>query len=214
MAGGEKPRGRDLVGVPAVECAIAATPRFGTDLGGVLNKHNNDVPGDTSGWHLKAESAAPGAMQAITELVDLFGAANVFVISKLGASMRAQSEIWLHETMDVCGSTGLLRENIFFCEEIQGPHGKGPVAAKLGITHFVDDKDQALRAVFAEPAGNASAAIQHHSGQLFHFARSGVGQIPPEVQRWPLSERPSCVVPVANWTHLLEVINITTERPM
>merc|ERR1712048_303528 len=130
------------------------------------------------------------------------GGDNVFIISKLGDSMKALSETWLHETMDICSRTDIPRANICFCPDIRGRHGKGPLAATNGITHFVDDKDEALLAVYEDPAGNAKAAIEEYGGQLFHFARSGLGDTPPSPHVWSQAARPPCVVPVANWQQL------------
>ena len=57
--------------------------RFGVDMGGVLNKHNNDLLGDSTCWHLMTESEAPGAMEILSEIVCFIGADNVFIISRL-----------------------------------------------------------------------------------------------------------------------------------
>jgi len=186
--------------------------RFGTDLGGVLNKHNNDIAGDVSRWHLQVESEAPGAIGALTEIASRIGPKNVYIVSKVGGAMQNLSEIWLHETMDICGRTGIPKANIHFCRDIEGPNGKGPIASDLRLTHFVDDKDEALRAVYEDRAGNARATIDQHNGQLFHFGRSGVGQTPPSPDKWRANVRPSCVVPVANWQQLLMKLNLPQER--
>ena len=69
----------------------------------------------------------------------------------------------------------MLRDNMWFCENVDGPRGKGPRSGRLGITHFVDDKDDAMWAVFVDVASNAGASILRHNCQLFHFARSAVG---------------------------------------
>merc|ERR1712137_1362168 len=82
------------------------------------------------------------------------------------------SKIWLHETMDICGQTGLIKSNIHFCRDCVGQKGKGPVAADLQLSHFVDDKDENLRSIFEDPAGNSRQAIERHNGKLFHFAQA------------------------------------------
>lgn len=189
---------------------LSDVPRFGSDLGGVLNRHHHHIPTDETmdAWHLMPESEAPGAMEALAEIVLRFGAPNVFVISRVGCAMQRVSEIWLHETMHICQRTGLLRQNIHFCPEVEGPCGKGPIAAKLGITHFVDDKDSALRSVFQDSAGNSGRCIERHGGQLFFFSRSGLGDEPPQAAKWSLHSRPKCVVPVANWSQLMLNLNV------
>jgi hypothetical protein len=181
-------------------------PRIGIDLGGVLNQHNNDIVGDTSDWHLKKSSVAPGAMAAVKKLVTHFGPENVFIVSKLSQKMERLSETWLHQTMDICSRTGLLKENILFCRDCTGKKGKGPVAESLHLSHFVDDKDENLWSVFKDPAGNSRHAIKQHNGKLFHFARSGLGVSPPREDKW--RQRPPCVVPVANWQQLRKGLGI------
>lgn len=192
---------------PAGHTALGVC-RFGMDLGGVLYKHNNDVRGDSMGWQLSPDSAAPGAMESLTEIVRRFGPENVFVISKVLGRMRKMSETWLYETMDICVTTGLLRENVFFCDEVHGENGKGAIAETLGITHFVDDRDDALWAVYEDPVGNSGLAVEQCDGQLFHFARSGTGIRRPNPTSWPASDRPGCVVPVASWSEVLAELNI------
>jgi len=195
--------GNESVGAVQGHMVLGKPPRIGVDLGGVLNKHNNDVMGDTSKWHMLQSSEVPGAMDSMAELVRAFGPQNVFIVSKVGRMMEALSQTWLHQTMNICGRTGLLRENIHFCRECTGPQGKGVVAATLGLSHFVDDKDENLWSVYNDPAGNSRCVIDQLGGLLFHFARSGVKSRPPMPCKWPLEQRPACVIPVANWAALM-----------
>ena len=121
--------------------------------------------------------------------------------------MRAASEKWLFQTIDICRRTGFLRSNLRFCTEVSGPDGKGVIAEELKLTHFVDDRDDALASVYSDAAGNAGASIDRHGGQLFHFGRHG--NIPPGAYSWPrFPQRPHCVIPVANWSHLFDVLNV------
>ena len=177
-------------------CSI---PRFGTDLGGVLNKHCNDIPNVSPHWYRHEDSEVPNAMMALQRIVLFFGAENVFIISKCRGAMRRNSEFWLHDVMDVCGRTGLRKENIHFCDEVGGPDGKGPLAATLGISHFVDDSDEALASLWEDGAGNTRAAIEQHNGKLFWFARSGIGYEAPMTHE----DHPNCVEGVANWMRIL-----------
>jgi hypothetical protein len=194
-----------------IEAVTCLPPRIGIDLGGVLNQHNNDIVGDTRDWHQKSSSEAPGALAAVRELVRRFGAKNVFIVSKVSRKMEILSETWLHKTMDICGQTGLLKSNIHFCRDCVGSKGKGPVAAALQLSHFVDDKDENLWSVFEDPAGNSREAIERHNGQLFHFARSGLAELPPPEHKW--RRRPACVVPVANWQQLMEKVSWPASLP-
>ncbi len=99
-------------------------------------------------------------MDALAEIVARFGAQHVFLVSKAGPSMQHRILRWLLEVMDVRRRTGLRRENIYFCHSISGPTGKGVLAAALGISHYVDDKDEALRAVYADSVANSAPAIE------------------------------------------------------
>jgi hypothetical protein len=186
-------------------------PSIGIDLGGVLNQHNNDVKGDTTNWHLSTTSEAPGAMDGVKELVNRFGAENVHVVSKLtvGSAMETNSKTWLFKTMDICRRTGMLRKNVHFVNDISGPLGKGVIAQKLGLSHFIDDKGGALDAVASDREGNSIESINKHDGQLFHFARSGnkKNDTPKEKK---ITNGPSVITttPVENWDDLLENLNV------
>ena len=81
------------------------------------------------------------------------------------------------------------------------------VAKRLGLSHFVDDKDECLRAVFEDPAGNSGEMVRRNGGQLFDFARSGLCDSPPEPTSWPAAARPNCVVPVAHWRAMPDALN-------
>ena len=140
------------------------------------------------------------------EIVARFGKENVFIVSRVGETMRSKAETWLHDTMNICGRTGILRSNIRFCEKVSGPMGKGPIAAELGLSHFVDDKEEAIESIWADAAGNSREAVILHTGQLFHFARSGTGNVAP-IWKKPPRVNPF-TVPVANWDFLLARLNV------
>eukprot|EP00933_Yihiella_yeosuensis_P077581 TRINITY_DN8815_c0_g1_i1.p1 TRINITY_DN8815_c0_g1~~TRINITY_DN8815_c0_g1_i1.p1 ORF type:complete len:293 (+),score=66.30 TRINITY_DN8815_c0_g1_i1:93-971(+) len=186
-------------------------PRIGIDIDGVLTKYHMDGDkGDIDeDWYEKETSATPFAMEAVTELVVQFGADNVFIISKASErGLKKHLEQWLHETMDICGKTGLLRKNIYFCSDVGGKSGKGAFAQNLGISHFVDDRDENLKAMYLDEAGNTQPQIDRHKGQLFHFAVGGEGTHYPRGGCWKLAERPDCVLMAAGWTDLLGKLKI------
>ena len=195
-----------------VPCAILEVPRFGSDLGGVITQFTDDMS-DATNWELKESTAVPGALEAIARIVRKFGRQNVFIISRVGPVMRAKSETWLHRTVDICRKTGLLRQNIRFCKDVTGARGKGVIAASLGLSHFIDDKDGALESVYSDPHGNAREAIERHDGQLYHFPRSGLGGGPPSAARWPQARRPACVRPVSGWSDVLRHLQLTEPLP-
>jgi len=182
-------------------------PRFGIDVGGVLNKHFNDSESVVR-WETSVESAAPYAMKAVERLVHSFGADNVFIVSKCGEAMQQKTRTWLFRTMNICSTTGFLKDNANFCRDGTGPHGKGPIAGNLELSHFVDDKDENLWSVYEDPAGNSQPAIKRHNGMLFHFSRGGADDRPPRPVCWQSQDRPPNVVPVANWLDLLRHLGL------
>ena len=148
--------------------------RVGIDIGGVLNKANSHVPQ----WHLTQRSASPSAMHALAQIVQHFGANNVFIVSKCSGVMRDNCKTWLFKTMDICGNAGMLSDNVHFCHQCWGPQGKGRIAGALGITHFIDDRDDCLWSVYQDTNGNAGESIRRHQGTLIHFSKGAGGNLP------------------------------------
>ena len=120
--------------------------------------------------------------------------------------MAKLSKAWLLEVMELEDITGFNPNNIHFSAKISGPRGKGRIAKSLGITHMIDDKDEALLSVY-EALQEKGAKFPAH-GQLFHFARSGSGT-PPPCKTWCATDRPSQVIPVGNWNEVLASLNVT-----
>ena len=195
--------------LPSLSSSPLSVARFGSDFGGVITQHLGDFPRHRAhaNWHLRSDSEVPNALDTLRLIVGRFGQENVFIISRVGRNMRKLAEIWLHDTMNICGRTGILRRNIRFCADVSGPNGKGPIAADLGLSHFVDDKEKAIESIWADTAGNSREAIIRHAGQLFHFARSGTGNVAPVWFRGA-SRAPPNLVPVANWESLLAELNV------
>ena len=111
----------------------------------------------------------------------------------------------LIDTMAIDESTGLKPENIHFCSKISGPGGKGTVAKTLGITHMIDDHDEALKAVYlAQTEGGQPVPP---GGQFFHFARSGSGS-PPSCHKWRQEDRPETVYSVSSWKEVMALLNV------
>merc|ERR1712232_1207960 len=123
---------------------------------------------------------APGAFDAVRCVVQLFGPSNVFLVSKvrLRGNMHRDTKQWL-ETQKFCEKTGVLEGNIRFVSNVAEPNGKGVVASRLGLSHFVNDKLEVLESVFSDQAGNSGPLVQKFHGCLFHFASGGSGSIPP-----------------------------------
>ena len=175
------------------------TPKFGMDLGGVLNMHTGDAP--CAEWHTTVLSEEPGASACVKALVHTLGPENVFIISTASGSMKVQAEWWLHDTMHITSTTGLLAENIHFVPKRARASGKEPVLANLGITHYVDDNDSILRACWGH--GPCRANLQ----QLFYFGRSGMGPTPPRFRHWTAAANIAEVSAVPNWEALVGKLN-------
>ena len=117
---------------------------------------------------------------------------------------------WLLETMAIAEITGMKPENINFCVRISGPDGKGVLAKRLGITHMVDDHDEALKAVYDAQTEEGTFP---HRGQFFHFARSGIGS-PPSCDKWRKEDRPPGVHAVNSWKDVMHLLNVQSHRDM
>lgn len=115
--------------------------KLGIDIGGVIISRANDHT-DTSFFspNYLRTSAVPGVFEGIRRLVDVVGTDNVFIVSKATDPTAERSREWLLHH-DFYKRTGMKAENVFFCHERKD---KAPICARLGITHFIDDKLEVL----------------------------------------------------------------------
>ncbi|CAK9116065.1 unnamed protein product [Durusdinium trenchii] len=186
--------------------ASGTEPRIGIDIGGVLTREGDPrYRGSYDEWDESWE--ADGALDSVRKIVQVFGPSNTFLVSKVrpGGKMHRRMELWLHETLNFCEETGLLKENIIFVRTVDGPQGKGVVCEKLGISHFVDDKIEVLKSIFEDEAGNSRHLVERYQGLLFHFSKGGYSQVPPSIdtsQLAPIMRRH--YRPAANWTQVIE----------
>lgn len=142
--------------------------RVGIDLGGVI------FTGKASKWVSKA-------LEGVRSLVAIFGIENVFIVSRvvLDGAMHDACYRELTRAGGFLEKSGILLENVVFVPDIDGPYGKGVIASHLGLTHFVDDKYDVLRAVYADKCGNSGDLVREFKGRLFHFEYGGRGQTRP-----------------------------------
>lgn len=115
---------------------MACMDTLGIDIGNVIVAGQG--PGDTSfsrGDPLQTP-ALPGAFDAIAQLAAGRFAGRVHLISKAYPNMERRTRLWL-AAQDFARITGVAEECWHFVRE--RPE-KGPLCARLGITHFVDDK--------------------------------------------------------------------------
>lgn len=114
---------------------------LGIDIGGVIIDRVNDGS-DTSffGDNYLATAPTPSVFDALARLVsDKFGD-HAYVVSKCGQRTQIKSLEWL-EHHRFSERTGISLDRVRFCRERSG---KAPIAAELGISHFVDDKLEVL----------------------------------------------------------------------
>ena len=116
--------------------------RIGIDVGGVIIDRIKNDGADTSfiDGDFMRTTAVEGAFETIRMIVRRLGAENVFIISKCGPAIQEKTLLWL-TGQQFYKSTGFLAENIHFC--LKRPE-KGPIAAGLGLTHFIDDRADVL----------------------------------------------------------------------
>lgn len=132
----------------------ASVRKIGLDFGGVIvggeeagTAESQRQPGcensdDTTmfGENYLQTPEVPGALHAVRAIVLAYGAPNVYVVSKARREMRRKTSEWLDCT-GFCDRSGLWRCNVLFCRERVD---KGPIAEKLILGAFVDDKEQCL----------------------------------------------------------------------
>lgn len=116
--------------------------RVGVDIGRVII--GGDGPGDTSFFgddYLKTPEVLL-SVDKVGQLVEYYGKDNVFLVSKCGALVRKKTLDWLyfHDFFSWTGFKG--EENIHFCRERRD---KAPIAMKLKLDWFIDDKWACLR---------------------------------------------------------------------
>ena len=118
--------------------------------------------------------------------------------------MHQMSMQWLQGPNGFLEKTGILPENVVFVRDRSGPNGKGVMAKRLGLSHFVDNRWDVLQSVFADKAGNSRGLVQSLQGILFHFATGGSGRWKPAVPQDMSSELEPHYYAVSGWTMVLE----------
>lgn len=125
-----------------------STPRLGIDIGRVIIDGPRNRQEDTGFFDgdeaaLLATPEVPGAFAAIGRLALLFGSGNVWLVSKCGERVQERTLHWL-DGHNFWASTQIRRPHAWFCR--QRPE-KRDICLKLGITHFVDDRTDVMRAI-------------------------------------------------------------------
>lgn len=116
--------------------------RIGLDVGGVIidATANDGTDTDIRGDNFMSASPVAGAYDAVRQLVERFGAGNVFIISKCGERIEGRTREWLAGN-GFYTHTGFNPENLHFCRRRAE---KAPIAEALDLTDFVDDRQDVL----------------------------------------------------------------------
>lgn len=118
--------------------------KIGVDVGGVIIDKDKNDNSDTSLF-------GPNYLNAkdVDWAIDSIGLLNrkhsqfkdqVWIVSKCGENIEKRTREWMehcrfHEV------TGIPKERLYFCRHRAD---KAPIAQKLGLTHFIDDKLEVL----------------------------------------------------------------------
>ncbi len=162
-------------------------PVLGIDVGGVLvdrvaegsdTSFFGDRPMDTP--------AVAGALDAVAELVEVFEY-RVHIVSKAGPKISELTRRWLG-SRGVVGGSGIPLGNVHFVRKRPDKH---PVCERLAVTHFIDDRLDALaHLVTVDRRYLFTGGLGHHEG-------------PESVARW--------ATVVDNWPHLVGLIRSDVE---
>jgi hypothetical protein len=125
----------------------AAGSRLGIDIGRVIIAGSSGQGSDTSFFEGGVENAlrtpaVAGSFRVIRALVDRFDG-RVWLVSKCGPRVEDRTRQWLAHH-DLYGRTGLDPAHVRFC---RARPDKAIHCAELGITHFIDDRSDVLRAL-------------------------------------------------------------------
>lgn len=118
---------------------IPAHGRIGIDIGRVITAAVTDgEPSIFSEENFLLAPEMPGAVEAIHDvIVPQFGPDNTYLVSKCGPAIQHRTTRWLQH-IDFYERTGMRRGNVLFCLERSE---KALIAARLGLTHFIDDRE-------------------------------------------------------------------------
>ena len=154
--------------------AKTTTPRLGIEIYGTLVKCTRDRAGKNARL-CNVNGEVSDAIKFLQLMTQVFQAENVFLIPYAGRHGRRLPEIehWLVNTLYVTKTVGIRKENIIFHEHRVGRNGKGPIAKRLRLTHYIDDDEENLQDVYRGFHGNAAVEIEDNGGELFLFPRSG-----------------------------------------
>lgn len=179
--------------LPHVAQGKGKRKRIGIDLGGVIFIYR------ASKWVWKA-------LAGVRRIVEIFSAENVFILSRveIDGPMHMACCEELTRPGGFLEMSGIPLDNVVFVPAVSGRFGKGAIAACLGLTHFVDDKCEVLRSVYADECGNSGDLIREFGGKLFHFEHGGRGKLRPCCPAEMSSGFKALYCAVSGWPELLD----------
>ncbi len=148
---------------------------LGIDIGGVIVGGREDPDAPAQGDRFLRFLETPevdGAIEAVERLVNERFGPQTHLVSKCGANVQARIRQWLdyHRFFE---RTGVEEGCVHFCRH---RHEKAAICARLGITHFIDDR--------AEVLGHLDTRVRAYA-----FRPDAA-----ELQRFRCSDRPLIVV--------------------
>lgn len=128
--------------------------RIGVDIGGVIIQQVDRLypagPADAEAEKADHDTSLladfrrtppmPGAFEGLATLVGEAFGEHVHLVSKCGERVERRTRLWLAHH-DFYARTGIRAGNVHFCRTRAA---KAPIAAALGLTHFVDDRLEVL----------------------------------------------------------------------
>ena len=148
-------------------------PTLGIDVGGVIVARLA-ADTDTSFFGTRPMDTPPveGAFEAIAELARRFEY-RVHIVSKAGPKIDGLTRQWFGERR-FFERTCVPSSNLYF---VRKRHEKAPVCARLGITHFIDDRPDVLENL---------ADVEHCL--LFTGGLGPNIEVPPTDGRWTVAD--------------------------
>lgn len=153
--------------------------KIGIDIGGVIIQPAR-ASGDTSFFSsgYLDTPVVDGAFAAIAELNTHIFPNNVFLVSKAKSGTAQKTREWLaHKSF--YQSTGIMPDKLFFCDKREG---KVPIAKRLGLSIFIDDRVDVL-------------------GHLVHIPHRILFA---DSLEWQTTAVPETLKPVIGWAQTLE----------
>jgi hypothetical protein len=116
--------------------------KIGIDIGGVIidRARNDDTDTSLFGPNYLNAHAVPYALEAISVINKELFPNETYIISKCGANIERKSREWLKHN-GFYEKTGMEEGKVHFCRQRAD---KAPIAQKIGLTHFIDDKYEVL----------------------------------------------------------------------